>query len=374
MHIAICTDISAFQKNKILDGQYARRFPGAGWVSEFLPMAGKRNIDVATGDVALAKVEKGEWDAKDIMVIQELFAHHAKELIMLGARPFILSAFESPLIAYDFYDGLREISENFPHRLLFPGAFGLTSGNGQNHRAYFPNFDLNDIKKPVAWNRRKFIVMVAANKFWRENFSIPFYLSPLKYAKWLTFQMQMLTSATRKYAVKHELQSKRLEAIECFGQKGRLDLFGHGWQERARMPDNLRSRLDTVLYNLSPKPCRDKTSTVSGYKFAVCFENTVYPGYITEKIIDCFAAGVIPIYLGAPDIEKYIPQETFIDTRKFSSWQDLDEKLVNVSEFEGTKMINAGRKFLKSREGRKYSYSGFAEYIDCILSKELEKI
>ena len=32
--------------------------------------------------------------------------------------------------------------------------------------------------------------------------------------------------------------------------------------------------------------------------FSVCIENDVYDTYFTEKILDCFATGTIPIYKG----------------------------------------------------------------------------
>ncbi|MCL5798051.1 MAG: glycosyltransferase family 10 [Patescibacteria group bacterium] len=372
--LAICVDIQAFYKNKILDGNYARQFPWAGWASEFLPLAKKRDVDVATGDIALEMVHAGKWKAKDIFVISELDASQAKELIGLGARPFILSAFESPLIAYNFYDKLKDLSVKFPYRLLFPGAFGLAAGDGKNIRAYFPNFDPSEIKRPVAWDKRKFICMVAANKFWREKFVFPLYLSPLRYAKWLAFQREKVTSPTRRYAIKNELQSKRFEAIEYFGKRKELDLFGYGWKDKERLPDGFRERLDPILDKIKPNSCKDKNRTISGYKYAVCFENTAYPGYITEKIIDCFTAGVIPVYLGAPDVEKYIPPETFVDMRKFDSWEKLERKLKHINEQEAKRMIEAGREFLKSNEGLKYSFSGFAKDIDDLVQKEINNL
>ena len=90
------------------------------------------------------------------------------------------------------------------------------------------------------------------------------------------------------------------------------------------MPVMWRRRLERVFSDKWPRPCENKTETISKYKFAVCFENTSYPGYVTEKIIDCLVAGLIPIYLGAPDISEFVPEEAFIDMRKFNTWQELD--------------------------------------------------
>ena len=48
--------------------------------------------------------------------------------------------------------------------------------------------------------------------------------------------------------------------------------------------------------------------------FAICYENARdIPGYITEKIFDCFFAGCVPIYWGgAPNVTDHIPANTFI--------------------------------------------------------------
>lgn len=41
-----------------------------------------------------------------------------------------------------------------------------------------------------------------------------------------------------------------------------------------------------------------KREWLKGYKFNLCFENTSYPGYFTEKLFQAFSAGCIPIYWG----------------------------------------------------------------------------
>jgi hypothetical protein len=60
------------------------------------------------------------------------------------------------------------------------------------------------------------------------------------------------------------------------------------------------------------------------YKFSICYENARdTPGYITEKIFDCFFAGCVPIYWGANNITDHIPKECFIDKRDFEDYKVL---------------------------------------------------
>lgn len=42
----------------------------------------------------------------------------------------------------------------------------------------------------------------------------------------------------------------------------------------------------------------DKHKWLQEYKFNLCFENSSYPGYLTEKLFDAYNAGCVPIYWG----------------------------------------------------------------------------
>tara|TARA_Y100000593_G_scaffold94858_1_gene196674 strand:+ start:4583 stop:5389 length:807 start_codon:yes stop_codon:yes gene_type:complete len=71
--------------------------------------------------------------------------------------------------------------------------------------------------------------------------------------------------------------------------KDKLDLFGRGYNEIEKKEDGL-----------------------SPYMFSVAIENDCYETYFTEKIMDCFAVGTIPIYLGTPDIDSYFNSKGII--------------------------------------------------------------
>ncbi len=46
--------------------------------------------------------------------------------------------------------------------------------------------------------------------------------------------------------------------------------------------------------------------------FSVAIENASYETYFTEKLLDCFATGTIPIYLGSPDVGDYFDSNGII--------------------------------------------------------------
>jgi hypothetical protein len=54
-----------------------------------------------------------------------------------------------------------------------------------------------------------------------------------------------------------------------------------------------------------------KTEAMNDYMFSIVIENIKMEGYYTEKITDCFANGVIPIYYGTSNV-KYFDQNGII--------------------------------------------------------------
>lgn len=62
-----------------------------------------------------------------------------------------------------------------------------------------------------------------------------------------------------------------------------------------------------------------KIRVFSRYLFAFAFENSSHPGYLTEKILDVFQAGGVPLYWGDPDLRREVAEGSFIDVSRFPS-------------------------------------------------------
>lgn len=61
-----------------------------------------------------------------------------------------------------------------------------------------------------------------------------------------------------------------------------------------------------------------KIRTFAKYRFAFAFENSSHPGYLTEKILDVFQAGAVPLYWGDPDVTRDVVPGSFIDVSRFA--------------------------------------------------------
>lgn len=358
--IAFCTDASVFNGNGILNEALAKKYPGSLWVQRLSRLVKESGAELVTGDIAIQNIQNKKWNAKDILVIQEECAAHAERLLELGAFPFVLLSLESPLYASKFYANLADIGAKFENRILFRGALGDISKAGENHVAYFPCFSQKYSKGGLgsSWESRKCLVMVAANKYWaikRNKFR--------QTMAWTRdFLLRRKSYLTEDISNK-QLHNKRLELIEYFGQRGNFDLFGMYWNDIGNLPDGWRSRLVTVIKKLDPPMCADKKEIISQYKFAICLENMAYPGYVTEKIIDCFSANVIPIYSGAPDIADFVPKGAFIDLRDFANLDDLNSYLKTMAKEDALKILQCGQDFLNSEEGQRHSFEGFSRSV-----------
>jgi len=81
-----------------------------------------------------------------------------------------------------------------------------------------------------------------------------------------------------------------------------------------------RLRFVERLLELSPMPrfgrgfrdLPDKWEGLAPFRYSVAVENSRHDHYWTEKIADCFLAGTVPIYWGAPNIRDYFPEEAMI--------------------------------------------------------------
>ncbi len=80
--------------------------------------------------------------------------------------------------------------------------------------------------------------------------------------------------------------------------------------------------------------------TYSQYKFVIAMENTIKDGYVTEKIINAFYSGAIPIYWGSSNINDFFNEKAFINVSNYSSFEDCVNYVVNMSEEEIQKMAN----------------------------------
>jgi hypothetical protein len=66
-----------------------------------------------------------------------------------------------------------------------------------------------------------------------------------------------------------------------------------------------------------------KTGFILKRKFHIAYENSSYPGYVTEKILHGFLGDSIPIYWGSPCVSMDFNPLAFISRHNFDSNEDM---------------------------------------------------
>lgn len=174
-----------------------------------------------------------------------------------------------------------------------------------------------------------------------------------------------------------ELYSERLKTIRYMRRKhsDNFDLYGIGWNKKIFRGNKIirqLNRLGFLQLLFGKNKCykgkiEKKISILKNYKYCFCYENSkIIPGYISEKIMDCFFSGCVPIYYGAPNINEYIPQGCYIDWRNYANYEELYDYISQITEEQYNSYIYNISKFLKSDEVTKFSAESF---VDTIISE-----
>jgi len=72
-----------------------------------------------------------------------------------------------------------------------------------------------------------------------------------------------------------------------------------------------------------PNRAAGKVEFFKRYKFTLAIENTIWPGYMTEKLVDPMFAGSIPIYVGDPQAMLSFDPESYIDFTRFTTMKEM---------------------------------------------------
>jgi len=78
-----------------------------------------------------------------------------------------------------------------------------------------------------------------------------------------------------------------------------------------------------------------KYRILAHYKFSLCFENSSYPGYYTEKLFHAKTAGTLPIYWSDKEIDKDFNAKSYIHLANFNSISDMVEYVSEVDANDG---------------------------------------
>lgn len=200
----------------------------------------------------------------------------------------------------------------------------------------------DQFSRVLTWNDK----LVDNKKYYKNNFSVDWierYPCKCTEGNFFSKKLAVMIQTAKHFPHANSLYTKRLELLVWFRNNAifDLDLYGPGWEIRSLpfykgITDN-------------------KLQTYQNYKFAITFENCDNAvGYISEKILDAFMAGVVPVYWGAPNVLDHIPAECFVDMRQFESFDDLYKYLNSVDFDRYQQYLEAINEFIISEKADQF--------------------
>jgi hypothetical protein len=184
-----------------------------------------------------------------------------------------------------------------------PRAVYFFMGEAPKYRSYAPDF-LAQFARVLGYGRPKHIGFeegnIAHNYFVAGSYNQLQALAPAK---------TKLLSAVASSKTTIAGHRQRVELLRYLGQHLEFDIYGRGWREGiARIP-NAKCR---YVADKTIETTLDKTTALAPYRYSIAIENADTPHYWTEKISDCILCGTLPFYWGTRNLERYLPEESFV--------------------------------------------------------------
>lgn len=347
--VIVCDLADHFLQNKIFTDDIQKRFPwGESFWIKLKKICDDSDWEIVTSDIFLGQYAS-KYNSFTSYLISHMTTPSTDVLLKKVNIPLLVYSLESPNVAVSFYSKIKGTSSKYRHSMLFGGIATHLQKSITNrvHILYWPN-TLIPVEFMSDWSKRQYLCLIASNKS-------KFDVLPGKPLKWLRKIIKRLfllyIDSRYTYLKTEDLYEIRHKAIDYFADTGRFGLFGNNWDKRGSILRNDFIKIE----KLAPQQVDSKIETLGRFKFALCFENCVYPGYLTEKIFDCFFAGTIPVYYGAPDVATLIPKGCFIDFRDFNDFKKLDEYLISMPVDEAQSFLRNATTFLSSPEFLKFT-------------------
>jgi hypothetical protein len=106
--------------------------------------------------------------------------------------------------------------------------------------------------------------------------------------------------------------------------------FLEGHKFRMHAMNQLKKNTKIDFYGSGPKNFVSlRSDTIKEYMFSIAIENGVLDNYFTDRILDLFATGTIPIYRGAPNISDFFDVNGILS---FRTYEELVKIIENLDE------------------------------------------
>jgi hypothetical protein len=118
----------------------------------------------------------------------------------------------------------------------------------------------------------------------------------------------------------------------------------------------------------------DKLAFQSAHKFVIAFENTSFPGYMTEKFSEAAASNAVPIYWGDPEIGRIFNPKAFINCHDFDSLEEVVEHVMRIDQDDDLYLKMLGEPWFRDGiQPPEFADESIAKFIRNIFDQAPEK-
>lgn len=122
-------------------------------------------------------------------------------------------------------------------------------------------------------------------------------------------------------------------------------------------------------------PIENKMEFIKDYKFVIAFENSSFPGYTTEKLIEPLIVNSIPIYWGNPVVGKDFNTNSFINIENVSQFDAAIHKIIELDNDDKKYLAILNQPcFLNHKIPEEFSNESIREFFDYVIEDSKSKM
>jgi alpha(1,3/1,4) fucosyltransferase len=88
-----------------------------------------------------------------------------------------------------------------------------------------------------------------------------------------------------------------------------------------------------IFGNVAFRPLKpSKLEVLSAYRYNICFENSLFPGYYTEKLLHAWAAGCVPIYFSDHLCREDFNPRAFVNRGNFPALRNVVSEVQSLED------------------------------------------
>jgi alpha(1,3/1,4) fucosyltransferase len=199
-----------------------------------------------------------------------------------------------------------------------------------------------------------------------KHYRMPLYLLDMAsatYDNWTSDYYYLLNKKIADPEKEYDMKKGFCSFIQSNPRSNVRNEFFHMLSEYKRV-DSAGPHLNNTGFILPRNDIKYKVDWIRNYKFNIAMENQSHPGYITEKILNCFYGNTVPIYWGSVTAHRDFNPEAFINCHSFSYFDNVLAYVMHLDSPEGKQEYLDMLTAPAFKDNKKTEWMNFDRFLD----------